>query len=267
MNLRTVLVVGATGSIGVHVVRASLDQGYTVRALVRDAARANRQLPDGTQLVVGDLTDPGSLHDALAGVDAVVFTHGSNGGPAENESVDYGAVRNILTALDGRKVRIALMTSIGVTEREGSYNRSTRAHDWKRRSERLLRVSGNSYTIVRPGWFDYNTPGQRRIVMLQGDTRRAGTSADGVIARDQIARVLVDSLSLAGADHKTLELVAEEGPAQEDLEPEFAALAADTSLDGAADIENMPLDDEPASVRHDLEALTGRTGAVSPAEE
>ncbi|WP_330996549.1 NAD(P)H-binding protein [Burkholderia diffusa] len=43
---------------------------------------------------------------------------------------------------------------MGVIGRTGSYNRRTEAHDWKRRSERLVRASGNAYTIVRPGWFD-----------------------------------------------------------------------------------------------------------------
>lgn len=253
-----VLVVGATGSIGVHVVRQALEQGQRVRALVRDPDRARRRLPAGAELVVGDLTDPTSLREAVAEVDAIVFTHGSNGGRAETEAIDYGAVRNILTALDGRTVRIALMTSIGVTEREGSYNRSTQAHDWKRRSERLVRASGNPYTIVRPAWFDYNAPDQRRIIMLQGDTRRAGTSADGVIARDQIARVLVDSLSLDAADHKTLELLAETGSAQDDLAPGFAALEPNDDLDGVRDIANMPLDEEPESVRTDVEALSSR---------
>jgi uncharacterized protein YbjT (DUF2867 family) len=56
-------------------------------------------------------------------------------------------VRNILTVLAGRPVRIALMTAIGVTAPADYY-------DWNRRSERLVRASGNPYTIVRPGWFD-----------------------------------------------------------------------------------------------------------------
>jgi uncharacterized protein YbjT (DUF2867 family) len=40
------------------------------------------------------------------------------------------------------------MTSIGVTNRTGPYNRATEAHDWKRRSERLVRATGHPYTIV-----------------------------------------------------------------------------------------------------------------------
>ena len=152
------------------------------------------------------------------------------------------------------------MTAIGVTNREGQYNRTTQAHDWKRRSERLLRASGPEYTIVRPGWFDYNAPDQHQLVFLQGDRRHAGTPADGVVARKQIAQVLVASLTSDAAWHKTLELVAETGPSQADLEPLFAALATDpaNSLDAVDDLPNMPLADEPESVRADLDAATPR---------
>ena len=113
----TVLVVGATGSIGRLVVAEALRQGHAVRALVRDAARA-RGLPAVAERVAGDLTQPQTLTAAVAGIDAVVFTHGSDGGgKAAAEQVDYGGVRNVLLALDGRPVRIALMTAIGVTNR------------------------------------------------------------------------------------------------------------------------------------------------------
>ena len=159
MTALTVLAVGATGSIGRHVVTEAAAAGHRVRALVRSRERA-ALLPAGTDAAIGD------------------------------------------------GVRIALMTAIGVTDRTGHYNQTTEAHDWKRRSERLVRASGHPYTIVRPGWFDYNSPDQQRVVMLQGDTRHTGTPADGVIARRQIAQVLVGSLSSPAAANKTLELVA-----------------------------------------------------------
>ena len=256
----TVLVVGATGSIGRLVVAEALRQGHAVRALVRDAARASG-LPPQTQWVVGDLTRAETLAAAVEGIDAVIFTHGSSGGgKAGAEQVDYGAVRNVLRALAGRPVRIALMTAIGVTNREGAYNRSTQIHDWKRRGERLVRASGLPYTIVRPGWFDYNAPDQHRLVFLQGDTRHAGDPSDGVIARQQIAEVLVHSLSSDAARAKTFELVAERGPAQKNLEPLFAALGADAAgdIDAVQDTANMPVGDEPAQVREDLKRLSAR---------
>lgn len=254
----TVLVVGATGSIGRLVVAEAMRQGHRVRALVRSTARA-RSLPPEAERVVGDLTQPKTLVPAVDGVDAVVFTHGADGsGKTGAEQVAYGGVRHVLQALGGRRARIALMTAIGTTNRGGAYNRATESPDWKRRGERLVRASGLPYTIVRPGWFDYNAPDQHRLVMLQGDRRHAGDPSDGVIARLQIAQVLVSSLTSAAACAKTFELVAERGPAQADLEPLFDALDADPAggLDAVRDLDNMPLAAEPERVRQDLSQLS-----------
>jgi uncharacterized protein YbjT (DUF2867 family) len=162
-----VLVEGATGSIRRLVVEEAIRHGYRTRALVRDRDKA-RVLPADAEVVVGDVTRPDTLPAAVTGIDAVVFTLGSHGGKAEAEAVDYGGVRNVLNALGSRTVRIALMTAIGVTNRTGAYNRSTETHDWKRRSGRLVRASGLPYTIVRPGWFDYNAPDEHQLVLLQG---------------------------------------------------------------------------------------------------
>jgi len=231
-----------------------------VRALVRAPDKA-RQLPPQAERVVGDVTRPDTLPAAINGVDAIVFTLGSSGaGKSGAKNVDYGGVRNVLAALGSRKVRIALMTAIGVTNRDGAYNRTTEAHDWKRRSERLVRATGLPYTIVRPGWFDYNDPDQHRLVLLQGDTRQAGDPSDGVVARRQIAAVLVRSLASAAAESKTFELVAEHGPESEDLDALFAPLEADPpgALDAVRDNPNMPLALEPERVQEDLRALTAR---------
>jgi uncharacterized protein YbjT (DUF2867 family) len=261
----TVLVVGATGSVGCLVVEEALRQGHTVRALVRTPGKA-RRLPPKAHVVRGDVTRPDTLRGAVDGVDAIVFTLGSDGaGKVGAESVDYGGVRNILGALGSRTARIALMTSIGVTNRTGTYNRTTEAHDWKRRSERLVRASGLPYTIVRPGWFDYNGPNEHQLVLLQGDTRQAGDSSDGVIARRQIAEVLVSSLGSDHALRKTFELIATTGPAQDDFDALFAPLVADPqgALDGVRDMANMPLKDEPRRVREDLDAVLARRPAAA----
>lgn len=188
----------------------------------------------------------------------MVFTHGSQGGKADMEAVDYRGVRDVLTALGDRPARIALMTLIGITNRDTSYNRSTEGPDWKRRSERLVRAKGKPYTIVRPGWFDFNNADENKPVFLQGDLRRSGSPSDGGIARRQIARVLVASLSSEAAEHKTFELVAERGTEPDDVEPLFAALDADPrdSIDGVRDEDNMPLNDEPERVRDDLAAIS-----------
>lgn len=252
-----VLVVGATGSIGRLVVDEAIRQGHSVRALARDPSKAGKLRPEA-QVVVGDVTRPQTLSSAVDDVEAIVFTLGSDGGgKAGAEGVDYGGVRNVLTALGTRKARIALMTAIGVTNRTGSYNRSTEAHDWKRRSERLVRASGLAYTIVRPGWFDYNGPDEHRLVLLQGDKRQAGDPSDGAVARRQIAEVLVHSLTSKHALRKTFELISAAGPAPVDFDALFTPLDADQphALDAVHDMANMPLENEPQRVRDDLNAV------------
>jgi uncharacterized protein YbjT (DUF2867 family) len=124
-----------------------------------------------------------------------------------------------------------------------------------------VRASGLPYTIVRPGWFDYNEPDQQRLVMLQGDRRWASDPSDGVVSRAQIAHVLVASLTSDAANHKSLELVAEHGPAQTDLDPLFHALQPDRpgALDAVLDQENMPLSQEPPRVVRELDAARQRS--------
>ena len=65
----TVLVTGAGGGLGSNVVRAARDRGHTVRALVRDAAKA--KLPDGVTPIVGDARDAQAMKRAADGCDAV----------------------------------------------------------------------------------------------------------------------------------------------------------------------------------------------------
>ena len=149
------------------------------------------------------------------------------------------------------------MTAIGVTNRNSSYNQSTEAHDWKRRSERLVRASGMPYTIVRPGWFDYNGLDEHEVVLLQGDKRKSGTPKDGAISRRQLAEVLVRSLSSDAAVRKTFELVCTKGTEQEDFDALFGNLDVDLprAVDGVHDTANMPVEEEPKRVRDDLDAV------------
>jgi len=246
--MTTVLVIGASGSIGQQAVAESLRAGYTTRALVRNPAQASF-FPKGTQIIVGNLTDPETLAAALEGVTGVVFTQGTYR-DAEAEQANYHPTRAVLGALTA-PARIALMTALGVTK-------PTAGHDWKRRAERLVRASSLPYTIVRPGWFDYNAPDEQHLVFRQGDTQWAGNSSDGVISRQHIAQVLIASLASDAATSKTFELVAEQGATQDQMEPLFAQLAPDTALDGPQDRANLPLENEPQDFLDDLAAIRHR---------
>lgn len=66
----TVLITGASGLVGSHVVEALVARGQPVRALVRAASRA--VLPHGIEAVTGDVTDPAAWSAAARGVSAIV---------------------------------------------------------------------------------------------------------------------------------------------------------------------------------------------------
>jgi uncharacterized protein YbjT (DUF2867 family) len=71
----TTLVIGATGTVGRHLVPQLVRRGLSVRALVRNPAA---DLPAGVDRAVGDLADPASLIPALDGVDAVYLACGNH---------------------------------------------------------------------------------------------------------------------------------------------------------------------------------------------
>ncbi|WP_067480613.1 NmrA family NAD(P)-binding protein [Nocardia amamiensis] len=70
----TILVTGATGNTGRHVVAELLRRGRAVRALTRDPQRASTLLPTGVELVTGTHTEPGTLDAALEGVTGLHIT-------------------------------------------------------------------------------------------------------------------------------------------------------------------------------------------------
>lgn len=74
MNTPTILVTGATGTVGSALVPALRAHGVTVRAMVRDP---DRVVP-GVDTVVADLNDPGSIAAALDGVDAAFLNSPSS---------------------------------------------------------------------------------------------------------------------------------------------------------------------------------------------
>lgn len=74
MTATRVLVIGATGLIGRPVTEQLVDDGFTVRAMVRDTRRAAALLPEACEIVAGDLRDEKSIVAALRNIDAVYLS-------------------------------------------------------------------------------------------------------------------------------------------------------------------------------------------------
>lgn len=106
MKTATVLVAGATGYLGRHIVKQYMSMGWHVRALVRDAEAARKSGLEATELFEGEATNPLTLCGAMDGVDLVISTLGitRQRDGLSYWDVDYQANANLLTDALAAKV-------------------------------------------------------------------------------------------------------------------------------------------------------------------
>lgn len=102
---QSVLVTGATGFVGGHLVAHLLAQGARIKVLVRDPQRLPAAWRERVQVCQGDLSHPVSLRDAVQGV-GWVFHCAANvqtwGSAEDYEAVNVQGLRNLLEALAPR---------------------------------------------------------------------------------------------------------------------------------------------------------------------
>lgn len=251
---RTVAVIGATGQVGRVVVSEALARGLDVHAVTRDAARARRTLPQGVHIVEADSTSARALRPVIDGVDSVVLTHGgdSDGQGGASFYTVVVALLDALLAVGDTDAHISLMTTMNASHSAGLSRYGF--IEWKRRAERVLRASGRSYTIVRPGWFDLQRAGERRIALRQGDLTTGQVGVD----RRHVAQVLLDGASAPSGAGRTVEVFSVVGEPVTDLEPLVARTQADVpgALDGVLDTTVVPLEEEPERVQEDVARFT-----------
>ena len=121
MEMRIVTVVGASGTLGSEIVRALLEKGARVRAMVRATSdRTKLESLGVTDFVVADLMDPTSLHRALTAeprAEAVVasaagFTAHTAQTKGDNSRTDTEGYRNLVDAAKNAGVPRVVLISI-----------------------------------------------------------------------------------------------------------------------------------------------------------
>ena len=141
-----VLVTGATGFVGSHLVPALLGAGHEVVALSRGARPSS--LPSDATAVRGDVTDAARLRAALDGCDAVVHLVAIivERGMQTFESVNVGGTRELVRACEAAGVaRFVHLSALGTGPDERFPYLAS-----KFRGEEIVRASSLDWTVLRP---------------------------------------------------------------------------------------------------------------------
>jgi uncharacterized protein YbjT (DUF2867 family) len=202
----TILVTGATGTIGRHVVDQLVKRGADVRALVRDSAKAN--LPEGVSVVQGDLLDVDALRDAFSGVSTLFLL---NGVLADEFT------QALLTLNVAREAGIERIVYLSVIHSDLYANVPHFAGKFG--VERMIEQMGLNATILRPAYFINNDITIKDVVTGHGiypmpigskglamiDARDVGeVAALELIRREQSDVALpLDRINLVGPDTLT----------------------------------------------------------------
>lgn len=180
-----ILVTGATGNVGRHVVRRLVAAGHPVRALTRSPERA--ALPEGVDVVRGDLTEPGSWPAALDAVQRVYLF------PVPD------AVHEFLAAATRAGVRrVVVLSSAAAGMGNGIGSRHLLV-------ERAVEATDVEWTHVRPGAFAANALWQwGPSIRAEGVVRAPyGDASVAPVHEADIAAVATDALLRDGhAGHR-----------------------------------------------------------------
>ena len=192
----TILVTGATGTIGRHLVDHLHRSGHPVRALTRNAAHA--RLPDGVDIVEGDLSRPDTLTPALREVTALhlIAIAGDDYRPLE-------AGPEILAAAVAAGVkRVSVLT--------GS--------DEELAVVRAVEEAGVEWTHVRPLEFMSNKLAWAETIRAEGVVRSGfGDHVSAVVHEADVAAVIATALTEPGHAGRTYTPTGPEALSRRDL--------------------------------------------------
>ena len=158
-----VLLTGATGFIGSHLVEALCDSGEPVRCLLRRdyLNRRSFRLPPTVEPAFGDLTSGEGLAEAVGGADVVIHLAGVTKALSQSEYYrgNVTASQNLARALAGRSVRmvhVSSLAAIGPGSENAPVDERTEPHPVthygksKLEGERAVRELLPDAVIVRP---------------------------------------------------------------------------------------------------------------------
>lgn len=178
------LLTGVTGKTGGASAQALLKKGVPLRAIVRNADKAESLKAAGVELIVGELADKAVLERAMTGIDKVLMTlpNGEKQLELEKQFVDVAKAKGI-------KHLVKMSSMEAVADAKSPIPKIHYA------SEQYLQKSGLAWTLMKPNFFMQNFLGSAGTIKEQGkfflpmgegktvmvDTRDIGASVAAVM--------------------------------------------------------------------------------------
>lgn len=238
-----ILITGATGTIGSHVLGRLVDLGEPVRVLAREPTTVG--VGAEVEVVRGDFEDPASLARAVDGVESA-FLLTVPRKPVADHDLAFAEAAGAAGVS-----RIVKLSAIGSGETFGG----ARVGTWHRLAEQAVQASGAAWTVLRPSSFASNLLQFRDAIRKGAPVPNwTGTGAMGIIDPRDVAAVAVAALT---TDDQVGEVHTLTGPELLTLDEQVAILGE--LLGAPVETTHLPLEAAAAMMLengHDPTAVT-----------